>query len=35
MKELSNGYLVERLNVESNIKSAGVIEVQAMPGEPS
>ena len=36
MRDLSNGYLVERFNVEQSMRKAGIVEVQTMvPGETS
>ena len=36
MRDLSNNYLVERLNVENNMRNAGMVEVQTIvPGEQS
>ena len=36
MRDLSNNYLVERLNVENNMRNAGMVEVQTVvPGEQS
>ena len=36
MRDLSNGYLVERFNVEQNMRKSGILEVQTIaPGETS
>ena len=36
MRDLSNGYLVERFNVEQNMRKSGIVEVQTIaPGETS